>query len=74
MWISDRLEKRAEWKQTVQPSAVLNMCAVGALMQPTDGDEKCVLKACVCIRSLLANLVTYLCLKMLKYILIVCFK
>ena len=46
------LRKRPKQKQTVQPSAVLNTCAIGALMQLTDGDEMwdlklCVLKLCV---------------------------
>ena len=41
------LRKRPEWKQTVQLSAVVNTYPVGALMQLTDGDEKCVLKLCM---------------------------
>ena len=40
------LRERPEWKQTVQLSAVVNTYPVGALMQLTDGDEKCVLKLC----------------------------
>ena len=39
------LRKRPE--QTVQLSAVVNTYHVGALMQLTDGDEKCVLKLCM---------------------------
>ena len=31
-WTSDRLQKRLDWKQTIQTSAVLNTCAVGPLM------------------------------------------
>ena len=41
------LRNRPESKQTVQLSAVVNTYPVGALMQLTDGDEKCVLKLCM---------------------------
>ena len=41
------LRKRPEQKQTVQPSAVLKICAVAQLMKLTNGDERCVLKLCV---------------------------
>ena len=41
------LRKRPERKQTVPLSAVLNTYPVGALIQLTDGIEKCVLKLCV---------------------------